>query len=93
MKNFTNALNLFDLRQVQVPPPFFEYEDSEFAYNFDVAVAVNSWIEKNTKGRYYIGRVTDVDSANTVSSMLRIGFENPKEMSYFLLACPLLKFK
>jgi hypothetical protein len=45
------------------------------------------------KHRFYIGRTLDIDSEDKVVPFLRIGFEEPKELSYFTLACPHLKYK
>lgn len=51
------------------------------------------WINEHLKGRYYIGKTVNVDSTNTITPALKVGFEEPKELSYFTLACPLLKYK
>ena len=91
MKYFPNPLNLFECRKLEVPPPFFEYINTEFTYNLDGAI--NTWIEKNMKGRYFVGRITDIDKDKKVGVVLKIGFEEPKELSYFMLACPHFKYK
>jgi hypothetical protein len=86
-----NPLNFFDCRQSRVPPPYFEYICIPLRYNLEASI--NKWINENLKGRYYLGRSINIDSANTVNSALKIGFEEPKELSYFTLACPLLKYE
>ena len=45
------------------------------------------------KGRYFVGRITDIDKDKKVGVVLKIGFEEPKELSYFMLACPHFKYK
>jgi hypothetical protein len=55
--------------------------------------ALNKWIRKNLKGRFYVGKVLKVDEQNQVNSMLNVAFEDGKELAYFMLACPLLKYK
>jgi len=50
---------------------------------------MSTWVHDNLKGRYYIGSTID----QNYKTVLKIGFEEPKELSYFMLACPLLKYK
>mgnify|MGYP000008666977 CR=1 FL=1 len=82
-----NPLNVYNLRTLKVPPPHFEYCLVPMTYN--LADAMTNWVKENLKGRYYIG--SSIDKEN-LSSVLKIGFEEPKELSYFMLACPLLKY-
>lgn len=91
MKLKPNPLNLFDIRRAEIPPPYFEYITADFTYNLDAAIV--HWIEKNLKGRYFVGRSTGLDSDDRVNQILKIGFEEPKELSMFMLACPHLKYK
>ncbi len=81
-----NPLNVFNLRTLSVPPPHFEYCTVPMSYN--LTEAMTNWVKGNLKGRYYIGHSLDKEYSN----VLKIGFENPKELSYFMLACPLLKY-
>ena len=86
-----NPLNFFDCRQSNVPPPYFEYIVLPQRYNLEDSI--KRWINEHLKGRYYVGRTVAVDSTNTINTALKIGFEEPKELSYFTLACPHLKYK
>lgn len=86
-----NPYNLFDIRKMEVPPPFFEYYNIKFTYNLEDAIT--DWIMKNLKGRFYVGQSLDILSDNNIDQCLKIGFENSKEASYFMLACPHLKYK
>jgi len=85
-----NALNFFDIRQTKVAPPHFEYITLKQNYNLDDAIA--KWIVKNLKGRFFIGKRVALDKENAVTTLVNLGFEDPKELSYFMLACPLLKY-
>ena len=85
-----NALNFFNIRQLRVAPPHFEYITLKQSYNFEDAIT--KWIVKNLKGRFFIGKKLDLDKENTVATLINLGFEDPKELSYFMLACPLLKY-
>lgn len=87
-----NALNFFKARKSTVMVPYFEYITIPYTYNIEESL--NKWIQKNLKGRYFVGRTVDVSTkTNHVETLMKVGFEDSKEMSYFMLACPLLKYK
>jgi hypothetical protein len=89
--NKLNPLNFFELRTVKVPPPHFEYITIPLGYNLQDSIC--KWIHDNLKGRYYVGKCIDISNESRVDIMLKIGFEESKELSYFTLACPHLKYK
>jgi len=87
-----NALNFFNARKSKTTVPYFEYIAIPFTYNLEESL--NKWIMRNLKGRYFVGVTVDVTkNTNKVETLLKVGFEDSKEMSYFMLACPLLKYK
>jgi hypothetical protein len=86
-----NPLNVFGARQVSLPPPHFEFVNIPIMYNLEESIA--NWIQKKLKNRFYIGKNVILDNENKIKQVLTIGFEDSKEMSYFMLACPLLKYK
>jgi hypothetical protein len=51
---------------------------------------INDWIFQNLNGRYYIGQSIDLID-NSICYILKIGFEQEKEISFFKIACPYLK--
>lgn len=83
-----NPLNVLDCREVHTPPPYFSYHCVEL--RFRVSETLRPWIYENLKGRFYIGETLRLDS-NQFNVKLKIGFEEPKELSFFLLACSHLK--
>lgn len=85
-----NPLNFFELRKFRVPPRHFEYIYIPLKYNLEESLS--RWILDHLKGRYYVGRTLVVDNSNQVVTCIQIGFEDPKELSYFNLACPHLKY-
>ena len=85
-----NPYNVFQIRKVPFPPEHFEY--SVILYNYNIKDAIEKWVENNLKSRYYIGSSIGLDNKNSVTRSVRIGFEDNKELSYFLLACPHLKY-
>ena len=86
-----NPLNLFDIRSLKFPPGHFEYINLPMKYNIEDTLS--KWITKNLKGRYYIGKTSHIDNENKVTLGIKVGFEEPKELSFFTLACPYLKYK
>lgn len=89
-KEKPNPLNFFEIRKVKAPIDHFEYVVVPMRYNLEDAVS--KWIEHNLRGRFYIGRTLSVNNLNKSEPYIKIGFEEPKELSYFNLACPHLKY-
>jgi hypothetical protein len=85
-----NALEFFDMRRMKVCPPHFEVTSTKTMYNLEESIT--RWVKENLKGRYFVGKGTDIKSG-TIESVIKVGFEDPKEASYFMLACPHLKYK
>jgi hypothetical protein len=89
-KKDPNPLNVFDVRQVTSLPPHFEYINLPQKYNLENSLA--KWILRNCKHRFYISRNVTLDSERKVIPVITVGFEETKDMSYFMLACPHLKY-
>jgi len=85
-----NPLNVFKARRVNHPLPHFEYVNVPIKYNLEGSL--DKWIDRNLKNRYFIGKNVSLDKNNSLSSVLTVGFEEKKDMSYFMLACPHLKY-
>lgn len=86
-----NPLNLFEVRQVKSAPPHFEYVNLPMTYNIEDSIV--KWVKNNLKNRFYVGRNVTLDDNNKLIHVLTVGFEETKDMSYFMLACPHLKYK
>ncbi len=87
-----NALNFFGLRRAHCVSPQFEYITIPYTYNIEESL--NKWVLRHLKGRYFLGKSVGVSSSNgKTDNFIKVGFEDPKEASYFMLACPLLKYK
>ena len=57
--------------------------------------AICDWIEDNLNGRYYLGTNVELRQRGETSNLqgcYTVGFESKKELSFFLLACPHLKY-
>ena len=90
IKDNPNVLNFFGIRKMKVPHPHFEYMVIPQKYNLEVSL--DKWITQNLRGRYYLGTTLAVAEVNGLDTRLKVGFEDAKELSYFTLACPLLKY-
>ena len=85
-----NPFNVLDIRKVEFCPPYFETVTVNTKYNF--VEAIKDWINYNCTGRYYIGQTVELDSNDSITISIKVGFEEKKELSYFMLACPHLKY-
>ena len=88
-----NALNFFNLRRIKSPPEHFQYIILPMKYNIEDAIS--KWVEDHLKGRFYIGKTLSIETGsdtNQITTCIKVGFEDPKELSYFTLACPHLKY-
>jgi hypothetical protein len=83
-----NPLNVLNIREVNDPPCYFEYVILDTRTS--IALLLRGWIYENLKHRFYIGETLVIDNGNFIIK-LKIGFEEPREASFFLLACSHLK--
>jgi hypothetical protein len=86
-----NPLNVFDSRRVKFAPPHFEYVNIPMTYNLEDSIV--KWIKQHLKNRFFVGTNVSLNNDNKLIQVLTIGFEENKDMSYFMLACPHLKYK
>ena len=82
-----NPLNYFKMRRVEYAPLHFKYF-SLSSYNPKTVKNISEWIELNLNNRYYVGQGIMLDNKNSFVYNTQIGFEEEKEMSFFLIACP-----
>ena len=85
-----NPLDVLGLRRVTFCPPHFATVDIHRKYNIDRAIC--DWIEDNLSGRYFFGNSIGFDEMKNLNQYNRVGFEQEKELSFFMLACPHLKY-
>jgi hypothetical protein len=79
-----NPLNLLGLRRVDFPARHFHYTSLNQYYPIKNG-QIDDWIYHNLNGRFYIGASLDLDN-NTIIYTTKIGFEEEKELSFFLLS-------
>lgn len=84
-----NPTDVLKIREVKFVAPHFskiKISDSErFDYN------ILNWIKSRLKGRYYLVHVPSTDGADKLKISTFAGFEEQKELTYFMLACPYLR--
>jgi len=91
-----NPLNVFGMRRVKFCPPHFESTNVDLTYN--MTNSIEQWIDKNTKGRFFLDQQVIFSPHEShmgrkkVKRTTVISFENSKDLSYFLIACPYLKY-
>ena len=84
-----NPIDVLKTREVKTVPPHFckiRISDSErFDYN------IVNWVKSKLTGRYYVASFPSISSDNKLKVASFIGFEEEKELTYFMLACPYLR--
>ena len=84
-----NPLDVLNVRKLNVMPLHFskvKISDSE-RYDWNI----QDWISDKCSGRYCIVSYPAVDSDDKFRSSTFVGFEQQKELTYFVLACPYLR--
>jgi hypothetical protein len=84
-----NPIDVLKQREVSSLPPHFskiKISDSEF-FEGDIS----TWIKTKLKGRYCIIRSPAIDKDEKLKSATFVAFEEQKELTYFMLACPYLR--
>lgn len=81
-----NPLNVLKERELDYFPPHFV--KTSVPNSLFMEDEITNWVNLKLKGRFCYSRIPVVDSSNKMQSNYVIGFEDTKEMTYFLLACP-----
>lgn len=84
-----NPIDVLKQRKLKTLPPHFskfKLSDVEF-----FTEEFEDWIETRLKGRYCIVRSPNIDQDGGCKSATFVAFEEQKELTYFMLACPHLR--
>jgi hypothetical protein len=80
-----NPLDVLKQREVStLPPHFVKYKLSDLLFVED---EIRSWVRSKLRGRFCIVRTPVVSDNGQLKSATVIGFEDQKELTYFMLAC------
>jgi hypothetical protein len=92
--NEFNSLNILGEREVDFMPPHFsktKLEIDSLSFYIDGFQDVRVWINTKLKGRYSIKKLPTIGNDSKMKSTPFIGFEDSKELTYFMLACPYIR--
>ena len=84
-----NPLDILGKRKVEFMPIHFVKTKLNLAEL--ISDTIIDWIETKLNGRFAVSHEPTVDSDGKLVTATFIGFENQKELTYFLLACPYLR--
>lgn len=83
-----NPIDVLKQRKLATVPPHFKKMRISDVSVFE---GIEDWVKFKLKGRYYITKNPGIDSEGNLRSNVFIGFEDSKELTYFMLACPHLR--
>lgn len=86
--NEPNPLGTLGMRKLSFVPEHFT---SSILENIHDSQKILQWIEYNLNSRYAITRAFKIGHNGAMIEGLRVGFEDPSEMSIFMLSCPYTK--
>lgn len=81
-----NALDILHRRQLDAVAPHFA--KIKLAEGDLFGTEVETWIKTKLAGRFYIKRQPSVAQDGKLKTATYVGFEDHKELTYFMLACP-----
>jgi hypothetical protein len=81
-----NALYILNRRQLDAVAPHFA--KIKLAEGDLFGTEVETWIKSKLAGRFYIKRQPSVAQDGKLKTATYVGFEDHKELTYFMLACP-----
>jgi len=85
-----NYLDLLRIRQLTWMPINFhnaKISESEILNTNEIL----NWIRTKLDGRFFLSNVPNINQDSKLKSSLIVGFEDDKELTYFMLACPFLR--
>lgn len=86
-----NALDVLKQRELDhVPPHFAKMKIAEKEIISDQIV---DWIRSKLNGRFYLKKIPSILSNDKLGVSVYVAFEDHKELTYFMLACPYLRRK
>jgi hypothetical protein len=87
-----NPLNVLNQRQVKTMPPHFtKVKIAEESMLLDDNLI--TWINTRLKNRFCIIKYPGTNNNGQLKLSTFVGFEDQKELTYFMLACPYFRRK
>lgn len=81
-----NALEILGRREVDFfAPQFAKMKLSEADM---LGTDLLNWIQSKLSGRFCLKRIPTINQDGKLKTAMHVGFEDHKELTYFMLACP-----
>ena len=84
-----NPLEVLQERKVNVLPPHFAKH--KLTNSRREVQNIQEWLREKLNGSYCVANYPNLDSSDKLQSSTYVGFEDQKELTYFMLACPHLR--
>jgi hypothetical protein len=84
-----NALNVLSSRKIDEVAP--HYAKMKIADNDWYGTDIENWIQNKLKGRFFLVKYPAINNEGKMKNCTFVGFEDHKELTYFMLACPHLR--
>ncbi len=86
-----NPLNILKKRELSTMPPHFAKTKCAVEGLFDIEKDMRNWILTKLHGRFSIVKLPAIGQDSKIKSIKYVGFEDHKELTYFMLACPYIR--
>lgn len=83
-----NPIDVLKQRKLKTLPPHFSKIKIT---DYEIFEGVEDWVKIKLIGRYCVVKYPSIDQSGNLKSTTFLGFENQKELTYFMLACPHLR--
>ena len=80
-----NPIDVLKQRKLSTMPPHFKKVKIT---EFEIFEGLEDWVRTKLKGRYCIAKQPGIDKTGSLRTTVYLGFEDQKELTYFMLACP-----
>jgi hypothetical protein len=85
-----NYLDLLNIRQLGWLPIHFHKTNISMSEYLNID-DLEYWIRDKLNGRFYLGKSPAITADDHLKSTVVLAFEEQKELTYFMLACPFLR--
>jgi hypothetical protein len=83
-----NELGVVKKRKLDIIPSHFSKFKIKYYSLDNTDDSIDDWIRVRLRNRYALLNIPAIDSNGRLSVALVVAFEDHKEMTYFMLACP-----
>lgn len=84
-----NPLDVLKQRELHTLPPHFSKIKISESDSWDGNI--EKWIKAKLKGRFCVVKSPSLEQDGRLKTITYVGFEDHKELTFFMLACPYLR--